>query len=240
MTLRLSVSAYTQFTSLTGSSSTWHTWYHSFCHHWFHGPISQRCLHLTDPNLTCVTTPSSLALQIHSTRSQRPYGHADHPKRQHLSSPKSGRRVCLALAPAQSLHRAPGMQNLPVLRFCCGRGCCADRTGAAQQLRQRGFPHGEAIDTPAAPTTLQAFSWEDKTREKDRNTGKKRPSLSGEAAGRRAQELPARRHLGRGWDKPRQPRQGNNSGPGLPRDRESQRELERSDPSANSRHLEKM
>lgn len=43
------------------------------------------------------------------------------------------------------------MQILPVLRFCCGRDCCAHRTGRAQQLRWGGgFLQGEAIDTPVA------------------------------------------------------------------------------------------
>lgn len=152
MTLRLSVlyRCYPDHISYW-EHCTWHTWYHSFSQHWFHGPISQCNLHLTDTNLICVTmrpfphckfTPC-LSKGLTATRVTQTATGTRFPSR-------VADGWCHALAPAQALtaplrHAKPRSSPLPLRPRLLHRW---DRPSPA--ARQGEFPQGEAIETPAA------------------------------------------------------------------------------------------
>lgn len=164
---------------------TWHTWYHSFSQHWFHGPISQCNLHLTDTNLVCVT--------------MRPFPHCKF-------------TPCLSkgLTATRVTQTATGTR-LPsrVADGWCSRPSSSTGSHCASEARKTSQPSASAAAEAAAPmgpaqpgseagripsgwsyrnpccTSLRTPSWECKTREKDSSTGEKRPRPSSEAAHRR-------------------------------------------------------
>lgn len=111
--------------------------YHSFCQRWFHRPISQCNLHWTDTNLTCTT----MCLLPHCKFTLCvPKGLTATRVTQTVIGTRLPSRVadawCHALAPGQGLTAPLRHENLPVLRFCCCPGCCADSTAPARPSSQ--------------------------------------------------------------------------------------------------------